>query len=151
MFRLSSRSLYALSAIYELACHEYYSPDGPLNIAIIAQKQKIPVRFLEGILAQLTRGGFVKSRRGVEGGYQLNRRSKYLTVGEVISFLEGPLDFTNSQKRGTNGFVSGTTSPFHKFWIQLEKSIGEVMNEMTFGNLVEESEKSEGRTSGYVI
>lgn len=140
MFHLSSRSLYALSAIYELAYHEKHSPKRPIKIAAIARKQRIPTRFLEGILAHLKRGGFVKSRRGVEGGYQLNRRAKHLTIGEVMFFLEGPLDFSSSRKKGEKDSESGALDPLHRFWKKLEGSIERVINKVTFGDLVEENE-----------
>ena len=51
--------------------------------------RKIPSRFLEIILAELKHGGFVKSRRGNDGGYLLNRDPHRINVGEVIDFVKG--------------------------------------------------------------
>lgn len=151
MFHFSSRSLYALSALYELARHELNSNEGPLKIGTIAKRQKIPSRFLEGILAHLKRGGFVKSRRGVEGGYQLNRRAKHLTVGEVMRFLEGPLDFASSHRKNGKDSDSEAGNPFYGFWGKLGRSIEGVVDEITFGDLVEESAKSESQSLSYTI
>ncbi len=64
---VSSKCYYAIRAIYALA--EHASPE-PLKIAEIAEREKIPIRFLEVILGQLKGGGFVQSRRGAEGGYR---------------------------------------------------------------------------------
>ena len=56
--RISSRSYYALRAIYELAEH---TDAAPLKIAEIAERQHIPLKFLEAILNHLKGGGFVRS------------------------------------------------------------------------------------------
>ena len=63
---VSSKCYYALRAVYALAEHQ--RPE-PMKIAEIAEREQIPIRFLEVILNQLKGGGFVQSRRGAEGGY----------------------------------------------------------------------------------
>ena len=77
-----------LRAVYALADH---SGPEPLKIADIAEKEQIPIRFLEVILNQLKGGGFVQSRRGAEGGYRLARSADQLTVGEVMRYIDGPI------------------------------------------------------------
>ena len=67
---VSSKCYYALRAVYALA--EHAGPE-PMKIAEIAEREQIPIRFLEVILNQLKGGGFVQSRRGAEGGYRLAR------------------------------------------------------------------------------
>ena len=57
----------------------------------IAERQHIPIKFLESILSQLRGGGFVLSRRGAEGGYILARPADRLKVGEIIRFIDGPI------------------------------------------------------------
>ena len=61
---VSSKCYYAIRAIYALAEH---GPGEPMKIADIAEKEMIPIRFLEVILGQLKGGGFVQSRRGPRG------------------------------------------------------------------------------------
>ncbi len=65
--------------------------DGWLHIRMIAGEEEIPAKFLESILLQLKRAGFVTSRRGNEGGYSLARAPSQIMVGEVIRLLDGPL------------------------------------------------------------
>src|SRR5277367_5323953 len=81
----SVKGEYALQAIFDLAANA--SPD-PVKIAEIAQRQKIPQKFLELILASLKQGGFVESRRGAEGGYRLAKAADQITVGQVVAFVE---------------------------------------------------------------
>ena len=85
---VSSKCYYALRAIYALAEH---ASTEPLKIAEIAEREQIPIRFLEVILGQLKGGGFVRSRRGAEGGYMLARPPEEITVGEVMRYVDGPI------------------------------------------------------------
>ena len=66
----SVKGEYALQAVLDLASRR---AGEAIRIADIAQRQKIPQKFLELILASLKQGGFVESRRGAEGGYLLAR------------------------------------------------------------------------------
>src|SRR5437763_11550690 len=85
---VSSKCYYAIRAIYALAEH---GGTEPLKIAEIAERELIPIRFLEVILGQLKGGGFVQSRRGAEGGYRLARAADQLTVGEIMRYVDGPI------------------------------------------------------------
>ena len=85
---VSSKCYYALRAVYALADH---AGPHPLKIADIAEREQIPIRFLEVILNQLKGGGFVQSRRGAEGGYRLARPAEQLTVGEIMRYIDGPI------------------------------------------------------------
>lgn len=73
-------------------CHlaERYDK-GLTHIRDIAAREDIPPKFLEGILLALKRSGFVRSRRGNEGGYALAQSPEKIMVGEVIRSLDGPL------------------------------------------------------------
>jgi len=64
---------------------------GPTRISDIAEAQAIPARFLEIILGELKKAGFVDSTRGANGGYFLTKPPQELMVGEVIRFMEGPI------------------------------------------------------------
>ena len=60
-------------------------------IADLADRDAIPKKFLEAILLELKRHGFVESRKGKGGGYFLRREPGEITFGSVIRVLEGPL------------------------------------------------------------
>ena len=82
---LSLKCQYAVRALFELARRE---GDGLIRLREIATAQHIPHRFLENILNELRQGGFVKSKRGKDGGFQLNRRPDEISVGDVVRFVE---------------------------------------------------------------
>lgn len=86
--KLSLRGDYALRALIVLA--ENYGK-GIVRIQTISEQQNIPKRFLEQILNDVKTGGFVESRRGIAGGYQLARPPKEITLAAFISYVEGSL------------------------------------------------------------
>jgi Rrf2 family protein len=57
----------------------------------IADRQNIPVKFLEQILLTLKREGFVRSRKGPGGGYHLAMPPREITLGAVVRSIDGPL------------------------------------------------------------
>lgn len=85
---LSQRTRYALRSLIMLAGHP---AETSVQIATIAEQQRVPRKFLELILLDLKRAGFVVSVRGRMGGYRLARPPGDISFGAVIRVLEGPL------------------------------------------------------------
>src|SRR3954447_16386701 len=92
--RVSAKADCALRAVIELAATDAR----PLKGETIAQAQRIPLKFLENILGDLRHGGLVRSQRGAEGGYWLNRPAAEITVADVIRAVEGPLASVRGQR-----------------------------------------------------
>jgi len=88
MRTISKRTQYGLKAVIALARH--YG-EGPVLIATLANEERIPIKFLEGILLDLKSRALLESKKGKGGGYQLSRPPAAITVGSVIRMLEGPL------------------------------------------------------------
>ena len=86
--KLSVRGGYALRALIVLG--QNYS-DGVVRIQEIAEQQNIPRRFLEQILNDLKSGGFVESRRGIDGGYRLAKQPHQIPLSHVIRHIDGAL------------------------------------------------------------
>lgn len=86
--KVSKRGEYGMRALCHLAAHA----DGAMvHIRAIAREEEIPPKFLETILLNLKRAGYVVSRRGNEGGYALAKPADTIMLGEVIRVLDGPL------------------------------------------------------------
>ena len=83
----SAKTGYGLVSLIELAA--IHSRGGVLQVAEIAQRQAIPDRYLEQMLASLRRGQILRSIRGPKGGYQLARPPAEIRVDDVVSCLEG--------------------------------------------------------------
>jgi Rrf2 family protein len=65
--------------------------EGLVHIKTVAADEEIPPKFLEGILLELKRAGYLASRRGVDGGYELAKSPDEIHLGDVIRVLDGPL------------------------------------------------------------
>jgi Rrf2 family protein len=88
--KLSKRGEYALRTIISLGiAAEVGRP--LLQVAELAESERLPVKFLEQIMQALKEAGFITSQRGKFGGYRLARPAAKITIGEVIRRLEGPL------------------------------------------------------------
>src|SRR6202047_4347221 len=85
---LSKKSKYGLKALLVLARE---AGRGPVLVSELADRDRIPKKFLEAILLELKRRGVVESKKGRGGGYFLRRAPDDVTFGEVIRVLDGPL------------------------------------------------------------
>jgi Rrf2 family protein len=85
---LSKKAKYGLKAMAILA-KEY--GNGPLLIGEIAKRERIPSKFLELILLELKKNGFLQSKKGKGGGYYLSKLPESISVGALIRALDGPL------------------------------------------------------------
>ena len=123
---VSVKCEYALRAVLDLSLAQ---PGLPVRIADIAQRQKIPQKFLETILSDLKKQGFLQSRRGAEGGYLLARAPETITVGEVVRNVEG----------GRTGRASmDDKGPLADFWNRVDSAIAQVIDRSTFAELARE-------------
>ncbi|MGH7813726.1 MAG: RrF2 family transcriptional regulator [Candidatus Binataceae bacterium] len=85
---LTKKSKYALKALTVLA-KEY--GQGPVLVADIARRERIPGKFLELILLDLKHQGILRSKKGKGGGYFLGHAPNRISIGRVIRVLDGPL------------------------------------------------------------
>lgn len=137
MVLISQKCRYALRAVFELA---YCNSDSPAKTAQIAEAQHIPTRFLEVIMAQLRQGGFVESHRGKSGGYVLVRQADTITVGEIIEFVQGPIDVTSAGL--ANGNSSKGDYAFENLWNDVNVAMSDVYANTTFAHLISEEKKA---------
>jgi Rrf2 family protein len=85
---LTRKSKYGLKAVLALA------EDGtgrPVLISELADRQRLPQKFLEAILLELKRHGLLQSKKGKGGGYFLSRAPSEVTLSQIIRILDGPL------------------------------------------------------------
>jgi len=87
--RVSTRGDYASRALLSLALHT--DCQGPTSVRDIADRTGLPQPYLEQILLALKGAGLVRSKRGVGGGYVLARAPEQITLGEVVSAVDGPI------------------------------------------------------------
>jgi len=86
--KLSTRARYGTKALLDLARHQ---GNKPVQLKDIANRQNIPLHYLEHIIAPLVGAGIVRSIRGARGGLQLIRHPRELKLSEVVQLLEGAI------------------------------------------------------------
>ena len=64
---------------------------GPVQLARIAETQRVPPKYLELIMLDLKKAGLVKSNRGPKGGYRLTRTPEQISFGQIVRAMEGPI------------------------------------------------------------
>lgn len=148
---VSQKCQYGLRAIFELAKHQNGSPT---SVSQIAEIQAIPPRFLELILGELRRGGFVESRRGVHGGYLLVMDPAGLYIGQIIRFIDGPVApvrcVAGDDKDNDCPLYGGCA--FVSMWGRARDAVAEVYDQTSFQNLIdEEAAAAENYVASYCI
>jgi len=132
MIRISTRFLYGLRALLELA--KSY-PDAPVSVNQIAKLQKISPKYLEQIMSQLKAGGIVHSQPGINGGYRLLRAPSDLQLLDIAIILEGKLAITECAV-ASNICQNEGQCPTRKLWQKLNHSIEEILSSTTLNQIM---------------
>jgi Rrf2 family protein len=104
---LSTKGDYGVRALIDLAKH---TGEGPVQRAEIARRRKIPESYLDHLLAQLRRAGYLRSTRGPGGGHELTKAPADITLLEVLESLEGslaPIECVNEAPGSEAGALCG--------------------------------------------
>jgi len=88
--KLSKKGEYALRALIDLGIAAEVGRS-LLQVTEIAEKEKLPIKFLEQVMQNLKEGGFIQSQRGKFGGYRLARMASQITMGQIVRLIDGPL------------------------------------------------------------
>jgi Rrf2 family transcriptional regulator, cysteine metabolism repressor len=131
---VSQKCQYAIRAVFELAKR---FGQGPIKIKDIAETQAIPIRFLEVILNQLQRAGFVRSKRGADGGYALVTAPEQISVGDIVQFIEGPLaPVACMTDTSADGCSLQGNCVFIEIWDRAAKALSDVYDKTSFQDLI---------------
>ena len=132
--KITYKGDYALKAMLDLALH--YEQGGVVTINDIAKRADIPIKFLEQVLLDLKRGGFLDSRRGKIGGYYLAKPPAAIKVGEIIRCIDGPTNPIACTENGYAGCNDIYKCVFRSIWQDVAKATSGIVDNITFENLV---------------
>jgi Rrf2 family cysteine metabolism transcriptional repressor len=138
--KLSSKGEYATRAILELS--RRFEEHKPIPVEVIAEAQSIPPRFLEQILLLLRRAGFVRSKRGPQGGYHLARPPSDISVAEITRAIDGPLAPVAcvSQLEHEDCELSGTCE-LRWLWQDVRDAVSTMLEEVSFQDILDRHRK----------
>jgi Rrf2 family protein len=121
----------------ELSLHHQKKP---LHIRDISKSQDIPQRFLEQILLQLKRAGYVRSRKGPNGGYHLSKPPDDINVAEVIRVMDGPLAPIDCVSVTSHEICPHEDHCGLKWlWKEVRDSVAQILERTTFEELAEKT------------
>jgi Rrf2 family protein len=129
--RISAKVDYAVRAAIELAAN---SDAGPVRAERVATAQGIPLNFLENILGELRHAGIVRSQRGPEGGFRLNKPADQITIADIIRAVEGPLATVRGGPPEESNY-GGAAAELPRVWIAVRKSLREVVENVTVADV----------------
>ena len=124
---------YALKAVLDLALS--YKAE-LVTGHDLARRIDAPIKFLEQVLLELKKGGFIESRRGNEGGYMLSRAPSLITVGEVIRFIEGPIEPISCLQEKYSNCADINKCVFKNMWQKVCQATSDIIDQVTFEELV---------------
>lgn len=143
--RISSKGDYGLRALFDLALH--YG-QGPVRSREIAERQAIDEHYLNQLLIQLRRAGLVQSLRGPQGGHQLARHPREVSLRAALQALEGPL----------LEMAEGVPMPpqpneaavLASVWDGLRGAVETYLDHLTLDDLAQRKREQEGETMYYI-
>lgn len=135
--KLSTKGRYSVTALYELALH--YG-EGVVPLKTIAKTQGISENYLEQLMAPLRRAGLVESVRGAQGGYTLARAPEDVTIGRIITAVEGPIALVDcvltSAEADDQSCVRAGSCVTRQIWVEVCDSMNAVLNNISLADLV---------------
>ena len=136
--KLSTKGRYSVTALYELALH--YG-EGVVPLKTIAQTQQISENYLEQLMSPLRRAGLVESVRGAQGGYTLALPPEEVTIGRIITAVEGPIALVDGLLTGTDAEGRSCVRAGHcvtrQVWAEVRDSINSVLNNISLADLIQ--------------
>ena len=143
--RISTKGRYATRLMLDLALH-YDCGFTPLKA--ISQRQNISDKYLEQIITQLSRAGYVTSARGAQGGYHLSRPPEEYTVGDILRTTEGSLAPVACLDRNSPCSMAKACVTV-EVWARIEEAINNVVDNITLADLMKKYNEKGG--GNYVI
>jgi Rrf2 family protein len=143
VLKVSQKLEYAMRAMIELAQRR---DEGILVPAReIAERQQIPVRFLEQQLGALSKAGLVESFRGAGGGCRLSREPTQITVAEIADAIEGQIFPMFCLEPSDHTCFQDSRCGLQGFWADVARAVQQVFQETTVADL---AARHQGVTSG---
>lgn len=148
---ISKKTKYALQALSYLAEH---STGEPILISELAKGENIPRKFLEAILVALRKGGVLKSKIGKGGGYMLALAPAEITIGKVVSILEGGFALVACLDDNVKVVCAECGDPdccgIRLVMSDVKKAINSVLDSTTLADMVERSDLARRQKSKIV-
>ena len=130
--KITSRGRYALKVVIDIA---EQNTNDYIKLNDVALRHNISEKYLESIIASLTKAGLLIGVRGKGGGYKLAKKPEEYTVGSILKVTEGSLAPVNCMDGGVNTCESACDCKTLPLWKGLDKVIDEYLESVTIADL----------------
>lgn len=131
--KLNTKSRYAVMAMIDLA---QQSEDVCTPLSLIAERQNLPVQYLEQLFVKLRKAELVKSARGSFGGYELAMAPKDIRIYDIIIAVDKPVKATRCQTAEQGCQSSGRRCNSHQLWHEMECVMHDYLIQVTLNDVV---------------
>ena len=137
--KLTTKGRYAVMAMADLASN---SNNGPISLTEISIRQNISLAYLEQIFLKLKNSGLVKSSRGANGGYVLEKPASEIKLSNIIYAVDEEVKTLNCKKNSKKGCNNRTTKCItHDLWDQLDQHINGFFEKVKLQDLTKMNHK----------
>lgn len=133
--KLSTKGRYGVKAMVDLAINY---DDKPVSIKVISKRQNISDYYLEQLFSSLRKAKLIRSIRGAQGGYVLNRKPEEITVADIIDVLEGPIEIAECLEGVECNNIDACATRL--LWKKIKTNIDGVLKSVTLQDIVNDYE-----------
>lgn len=137
--RLTKRGEYALRTLIQLGIAERQG-QGVISVSVLADKERLPFKFLEAILFELRGAGYVESLRGKHGGARLARPARSIVMGDVVRLIDGklaPIGCASETEYEKCSCPDEEHCGLRMLMIDVRNAIANILDKYTLENVVE--------------
>lgn len=121
----------------------------PVSIKTISKRENLSEYYLEQLFSPLRRANIIRSIRGAQGGYVLCKSPSEITVGDIMTILEGPIEIADCIDGVECDSVDSCATK--AVWEKIKKSIDDVMNSITLQDIIDDYEIMKKKKNGIKI
>ncbi len=130
----STRCDYALQAVLELS---HYYNNKLVRLSDLANNQNVPQKYLEQIMVQLKKGGYVHSKKGPHGGYTLAKPPGEIYLGDIIRMIDTRM-FTSPYSETLQDLenLQSAQKNFFGVWAEIQGAVFAVIDNISFEDIL---------------
>ncbi len=129
--KIPTRTRYGMRAMVELAAGY---PDKPISLRFVADKQSIPIKYLEQLMVPLKAAGYLRSVRGLHGGYIFANPPEETSVYDIYTALEGPTALVDCVS-DTELCNDCDKCPTRDIWVKMSDVMKEILTNQSIADL----------------
>jgi len=134
---ISTKGRYALRIMIDLASNVNCASGDYIPLKDIASRQDISLKYVERIVPQLTKSGFVQAASGKNGGYRLAKAPSQITAGDILRASEGSLTPVKCAACGANECSKTDSCPTYPLWKEYDNITNKYFDSVSLADLMQ--------------